>query len=100
MSQYNFWRCALTSFYLVCYDIADSKRLYRARKLVYQYAFGGQRSALECYLTKESLGIIVDGLSKIIKPKIDRVNIVEVSEEVVLLGGAERIRLVDGVVEL
>lgn len=37
--------------YLIAYDIADSKRLYRIHKQVEAYAIGGQKSFYECWLT-------------------------------------------------
>lgn len=41
--------------YLVAYDIADSKRLYRVHKKVEAYAIGGQKSFYECWLTVHEL---------------------------------------------
>ena len=41
--------------YLICYDIFDKKRLYKVRKIVYSYALGGQKSALEAPLSKKEL---------------------------------------------
>lgn len=41
--------------YLVAYDIADAKRLYRVHKKVETYAIGGQKSFYECWLTEHEL---------------------------------------------
>ncbi|MFC0322783.1 CRISPR-associated endonuclease Cas2 [Gallibacterium melopsittaci] len=41
--------------YLVAYDIADHKRLYRIHKKVESYAIGGQKSFYECWLTEHEL---------------------------------------------
>jgi len=41
--------------YIVAYDILDVKRAYRVRKLIYDYASGGQKSALELLLSRNEL---------------------------------------------
>lgn len=41
--------------YLIAYDIADSKRLYRIHKKIQAYAIGGQKSFYECWLTTSEL---------------------------------------------
>ena len=43
-------RSLATRNYLVCYDIADKKRLAKVRKVAYSYALGGQKSAVEAPL--------------------------------------------------
>lgn len=37
--------------YLVCYDVANPKRLRRIHKLIKSYAIGGQKSFYECWMT-------------------------------------------------
>lgn len=55
--------------YLIAYDIADAKRLYRVHKQVEAYAIGGQKSFYECWLTchefekfKAQLTALMDGV--------------------------------------
>ncbi len=38
--------------FIIAYDIFDTKRAYHVRKLVYDHALGGQKSALEVPLKK------------------------------------------------
>lgn len=86
--------------YLVAYDIADQKRLRKVREVVYSYAFGGQKSAVECYLTSKELERLERELLRNMDVGIDRVNIVEVYEEAILLGKAKRIDFDEGMVVL
>lgn len=86
--------------YLVAYDIADQRRLRKVREVAYSYAFGGQRSAVECYLTSKELARLERELLRFIDLEIDRVNIVEVYEEAILLGKAKRIDFDEGMIVL
>lgn len=72
--------------YLLCYDIGDAKRLYRTRKICYPLSLGGQKSALHTPLTKAEAKKVLNKLSKIIKEKEDKINIIEIDPEPIILG--------------
>jgi CRISPR/Cas system-associated endoribonuclease Cas2 len=72
--------------YLLCYDIADPKRLYRVRKHSYPLALGGQKSALFVPATKSEIQRTLKTLTKEMKLDEDRVNIIEVEEHPLILG--------------
>ena len=74
--------------YIVAYDILSDKRAYKVRRLVYSYAIGGQKSALEVLLTKKELIEFVKQLESLLSDE-DRVNIIEVDEESLLFGKAD-----------
>jgi len=86
--------------YLICYDIADRKRLYRVRKIAYSFAFGGQKSAVEALLSERELEIAANKIFLKINPNFDKVNIVEVEEKAILLGKAKRIDFDKGTILL
>lgn len=83
--------------YIVAYDILSDKRAVKVRKLVYSYALGGQKSALEVPLNKKEL----KGFLRLLEPllsKEDRVNIIEVDEEPMLFGKADILAYNQGVI--
>ena len=84
--------------YLVCYDIADAKRLRKVAKVVYGYALGGQKSVLETPLEKRDIEALVQKLEVLIDPEVDKVNIVRFKGEPLLLGRADFLRYEQGVV--
>ena len=86
--------------YIVCYDITDQKRLARVRKVAYGYAFGGQKSAVESYLTPPQLKALVKKLSTLIDPQTDRVNIIQVHKRAILLGKARQLDFDKGTIIL
>ncbi len=59
--------------YLVCYDIADDKRLKQALKLTRQYATGGQKSVHECHLNSHEKTAIKEDFEALIHPTDDGV---------------------------
>lgn len=67
--------------YLVAYDIADHKRLYRVHKKVEAYAIGGQKSFYECWLTKHELSRFQKEIDEIIDGADDRVMLFQLHEE-------------------
>lgn len=75
-----------SSLYLIAYDICNEKRLYKTRKTVYPFALGGQKSALEAPLFAKELNKLVGKLSKIINHDIDKVNIIKIQDNPILLG--------------
>ena len=88
------------SNFLVAYDIVESKRRVKAAKLVYGYALGGQKSALEVPADSTDIESIVVGLREVIDLETDRVNIIKVDEEAILLGTASQIEYDDGMILL
>jgi len=86
--------------YIVAYDIADQKRLARVRKAAYAYAFGGQKSAIESYLDNKGLRELIYRLHPLIDPKKDRINIIEIHENAILLGKASRLPFDKGAIIL
>ena len=74
--------------YIVAYDILSDKRAYKVRRLVYSYAMGGQKSALEVLLTKRELIEFMKQLEPLLSDE-DRVNVIEVDEEPLLFGKAD-----------
>ena len=87
----------MTKQYLICYDISDKKRLTRVRKIVYSYALGGQKSALEAPLNEKLLVELVRKLQRVIKPE-DKVNIIEFSGEPLCFGKADFLKFDKGVI--
>ena len=83
--------------YIVAYDILNDKRAVKVRKLVYGYALGGQKSALEVPLKQKELKEFVKQLEPLLSDE-DRVNIVEVEEEPLLFGKADVIGYDKGVI--
>ncbi len=72
--------------YLLCYDIANEKRLYRVRKQSYPLALGGQKSALQLYVSKREASRILQVLKNYIKEDEDKINIIEVYDTPLMLG--------------
>lgn len=83
--------------YIVAYDISSPKRAAKVRKLVYSYAIGGQKSALEVPIDRKELKNLVKQLEPLIS-KEDRVNIIQVDDEALLWGKADMIKYDKGVI--
>ncbi len=83
--------------YLICYDIFDKKRLYRVRKIVYAYALGGQKSALEAPLSKKELKELISKLLRVIKEE-DKINIIPFNNEPICFGRADFIKFNQGLI--
>ncbi len=78
--------------FLVAYDIVKSNRRTRVAKLVYSYALGGQKSALEVPVsTIEARGLAREIESRI-DGKTDKVNLIRVESEAILLGCASQLK--------
>jgi len=88
------------SSFLVAYDIVQSKRRVRVAKLVYGYALGGQKSALEVPVTLSEIKKIANELIDEIDSDTDKVNIIKVADEAVLLGTATQIEYEEGMILL
>jgi len=89
----------MTKNYLIAYDIADKKRLSRVRKVVYAYALGGQKSALEAPISAKTLKKLVARLQKIIYEN-DKINIIEFNGEPLCFGKADFINYDKGIIIL
>ncbi|MDR3214563.1 MAG: CRISPR-associated endonuclease Cas2 [Azoarcus sp.] len=63
------------TLYLVCYDIACPKRLYRVRRFLLGYKVGGQKSFFECWLTAGELSIVRKGMLERMNLDEDRAHI-------------------------
>jgi CRISPR-associated protein Cas2 len=74
--------------YLICYDIADKKRLAKIRKIVYSYSLSGQKSALEAPLTKQLLKELIHKLDQTIDKDVDKINIIPYSNTPLMFGKA------------
>ena len=83
--------------YLICYDIFDKKRLYKVRKIVYAYALGGQKSALEAPLSKRDLKELITKLLQVIKPE-DKINIIPFYNEPLCFGKGDFIKFEKGLI--
>ncbi|WP_353683951.1 CRISPR-associated endonuclease Cas2 [Thermodesulfovibrio sp. 3907-1M] len=79
--------------YLVCYDIADEKRLARIYKLMKGKGLHLQYSVFYCVLTIHELRNLKDNLKKLIHPKYDDVRIYPLSKDslVAVLGCGAKI---------
>jgi len=75
--------------FIIAYDIFDTKRLLKVKKIAYSYALGGQKSAVEAPLDARFMKTLVKELKNIIKDD-DKVNIIRVSSPI-LLGKATNI---------
>jgi len=80
--------------YIVAYDILDVKRAYRIRKLVYDYASGGQKSALELLLSRNEL----KELLRLLKPLLADEDCVNIIEVFMLFGKADVLKYDKGVI--
>jgi len=80
--------------YLVSYDIFDAKRLRQVAKVVDGYRLKGQKSSWETPLDKKSMIALVKA-EEIVKEE-DKVNIIELMGEPILLGVAKSIQAQKG----
>ena len=69
------------TLYLVCYDIADSKRLRKVHQLIKSYAIGGQKSFYECWLTSKDLLVLKRVITQQIDLAVDRVHIFQLDSQ-------------------
>ena len=86
--------------YIICYDVSNNSRRAKVAQIAYSYAFGGQKSAIESYLTKNEMQEILKKLKSQINHKQDRINIIEVEQKTILLGVAKQLSFDKGVIVL
>lgn len=79
--------------YLVCYDIADDKRLARIYRLMKGKGLHLQYSVFYCILTPQQLKNLKNDIRKLIHPRYDDVRIYPLSRDslVAVLGCGARI---------
>jgi CRISPR-associated protein Cas2 len=87
-----------TKQYLICYDIADKKRLYKVRKTIFPLAIGGQKSALLTILSYNEVKKLLKKLNNIINKNEDKINIIEVFDNPISLGKNFDIKFEDGAI--
>lgn len=76
--------------YIIAYDISDKKRLPKIKKIAYSYALGGQKSAVEAPLDINLMKSLVKDLEALMEDD-DKVNIIRVAKNPILLGKAKNI---------
>jgi CRISPR-associated protein Cas2 len=79
------------TLYLVCYDIANPKRLHQVHKFLLGYKVGGQKSFFECWLTAGELRDVRRGLSERLDESDDRAHIFQLDprQKIRCLGNAQ-----------
>ena len=60
------------ALYLIAYDVAHPRRLRLALHATRAYAFGGQKSVHECYLSTGERSNLLSYLARILHPQADR----------------------------
>lgn len=86
--------------FLVAYDIVKSSKRSRVAKLVYSYALGGQKSALEVPVSTVEARVLARELEARIDTKTDRVNLIRVESDAILLGCASQLKYDDEMIIL
>ncbi len=76
--------------YLLSYDIFDPTRLRKVAKIVEAYKLKGQKSSWETPLDHKAMSGLIEKLEEILKAE-DKVNIIAVRGEPILLGKAKTI---------
>lgn len=76
--------------YLVAYDVFDKKRLPKVKKVVYSYALGGQKSALEVPLDHQLIKQLSASLLDLMD-KEDKCNFIHIVAKPILLGKAKQL---------
>lgn len=76
--------------YLVCYDIADAKRLRRVFKTMRGFGDAMQYSVFRCALTAQERALMIEALQGAFHAKEDRLMIVDLGQAV---PGAKRERV-------
>ena len=83
--------------YIIAYDVFNVKRLQKVKKIVYSYALGGQKSAVEAPLAKKDIVAFYAKLEPILKEE-DRLNVICIKGQPILLGRAKHIEFEEGII--
>jgi len=83
--------------YIIAYDVFNVKRLQRVQKIVYSYALGGQKSAVEAPLCKKDIKALYAELELILQEE-DRLNVIRIKGQPILLGRAKRVEFEEGLI--
>ncbi len=76
--------------YLVSYDIFDVSRLRKVAKIVEAYRLKGQKSSWETPLDHQKMTKLIEALEELLEAG-DKVNIIAIRGEPILLGKAKSI---------
>lgn len=76
--------------FLLAYDIFNTKRLSKVKRVAYSYSLGGQRSALEAPLSQSYMNDLIVQLMTLIKED-DKINIVKFLDAPILLGKSKHV---------
>lgn len=67
---------------IVIYDIISNKRRFQLAKLLNAFGFRIQKSAFECFLTREKYQLLVEKINKYVQP-LDLIRIYRLNQHVV-----------------
>lgn len=81
------------SLYIVCYDVANPKRLQSVHQFLLGYKVGGQKSSFECWLTTGELNTVRRGLAERMDTQDDRAHIFQLDprQHIECLGTAQTV---------
>lgn len=74
--------------FLIAYDVFNTKRLPKVKRVVYSFALGGQRSALEAPLGESYMRELLSELLELTKEE-DKLNIIKFLDKPIMLGKAK-----------
>ena len=57
---------------LIAYDVSSAKASYRVRKILQRWKIEGQKSVVECLLSRQQAVMLFEQLSQIINPDTDK----------------------------
>jgi CRISPR-associated protein Cas2 len=85
---------AFRTLYLVCYDVADPRRLRRVHRFLLGYKTGGQKSFFECWLTRGELADVRRGLIERLELNEDRAHVFQIDprQHIRQMGRAQPVR--------
>ncbi len=81
MRRFILFNNVSSQFFIVSYDIADSKRLRKVARCLEDYGVRVQYSVFECYLTETQLGKLNMRLKKLIEEEEDKLRIYYLCEK-------------------
>ena len=84
--------------FLVAYDVVKSRRRRKIAKEVYSYALGGQKSALEVPMDKDAAMQLAENLFVKCDAETDRINLIQVDPDGLLLGRAVQLKYNEGAI--